>query len=105
MATTYSSDEQSLSGVTREKEPTSVLPSDLNVENGEVDKDHHAGEAVDPPSPRKVHGISVCRGCFHFLVLDADTFGYLSGYLLWLAHCLPFYSMLLTIPSWPILYR
>lgn len=105
MATTYSSDEQSLSGATKEKEPTSVLPSDLNVENGEVDKGHQPGEVVDPPSPRKVHGISVRRGLSPFLVLDTDTCGYLSGYLLWLAHCLPCYSMLLTIPLWPILYR
>ena len=56
---TYSSEEQSLSGANKEKELTSVLPADQSVENGEVGKQHHAGEDVDLPSPRKVHGISV----------------------------------------------
>lgn len=103
--TTYSSDEPSLSGAANEKEPTSILAPDQNLEDGKVGKEHRAGDDVDPPSPRKVHGISVRRLSFHPPVLDMDTYGYLSGYWLWLALCLPFYCTPLTILLWPTLYR
>ena len=67
---TDTSDEQSLSGGTKEKEPTSLLPADQDRENGEVDKEPQAEDDVYLPSPRKVHGISVRRALFHPLVLN-----------------------------------
>ena len=80
--TTYSSDEPSLSGAANEQEPSSVLDPDRNLEDGNVGKEHQAGDDVVPPSPRKVHGISVRRLIFHLPVPDIDTDGYLSGYSL-----------------------
>ena len=80
--TTYSSDEPSLSGAANEKEPSSVLTPDRNLEDDKVDKEHQAGDDVAPPSPRKVHGISVRGLIFHLLVPDIDTDGCLSGYSL-----------------------
>lgn len=56
---TYSSDEQSLSDPTQDKQTGPVLPAVQNLESGTVDKEHQAGEDIDPPSPRKIHGISV----------------------------------------------
>ena len=80
--TTYSSDEPSLSGAANEKEPSSILTPDQNLENGKVDKEHQVGDDIDPPSPRKVHGISVRWLIFHLPVPDIDTDGCLSGYWL-----------------------
>lgn len=57
--TTDSSDEQSLSNPTKEKQTGSVLPDDHDPENAAVNKERQAGGDVDTPSPRKVNGVSV----------------------------------------------
>lgn len=57
--TTDSSDEQSLSGPTKEKQTSSVLLDDHDPESAAVNKERHDGGDVDTPSPRKVHGVSV----------------------------------------------
>jgi len=78
--TTYSSDQQSLSDPTNEQQTGPVLPADQNPESGTVDKEHQAGGDVDPPPPRKIHGVSVRKLLPCLSVLDIDAEGRSSGY-------------------------
>lgn len=78
---TYASDEPSIAGAANEKEPTSVLTPDHSLEDGKVDPAHRAEDDLNRPSPRKVHGASVCRspspGAGHLILMaiSVDTGG------------------------------
>jgi len=77
---TYSSDEKSLSDPTKEKQTGPVLPADQNLESGTVDKEHQAAGDAAPPSPRKIHGVSVRKLLPGLSVLAIDAEGRFSGY-------------------------
>lgn len=73
---THPSDEQSLSGASKEIETNTTSPEDHNLEKGDVHVEQRAGEDVGRTSPRSVHGISV-REVTILQVLLHDMFAYL----------------------------